>query len=91
MILETLAKQLRMTDSVAAAGACQDAATFAGLEESCKPEVSLEGLHMQQRLLAPQNPKIGSIEFAKLIASTIIKEIEDSGFLEKLKAEYRSQ
>ena len=87
-VLETLTKQFRMSDSAAAEGAYQDVATLVRLEEGRKPYVSLEGLRILQRLLAPQNPKIGSIKVENLIDSTIVKKIEDSGFFEKMNAEY---
>jgi ABC-type nitrate/sulfonate/bicarbonate transport system substrate-binding protein len=87
-VLETLTKQFRMTDSVAAEGAYQDVATLVRLEEGRKPYVSLEGMRILQRLLKPQNPKIGDIKVETLIDSTIVKKIEDSGFFEKMAAEY---
>jgi ABC-type nitrate/sulfonate/bicarbonate transport system substrate-binding protein len=88
VVLETLTKQFRMTDSAAAEGAYQDVATLVRLEEGRKPYVSLEGMKILQRLLAPQNPKIGSLKVENLIDSTIVKKIEDSGFFEKMNAEY---
>ena len=87
-VLETLTKQFRMTDSAAAEGAYQDVATLVRLEEGRKPYVSVDGMRILQRLLAPQNPKIGSIKVENLIDSTIIKKIEDSGFFEKMNVEY---
>jgi ABC-type nitrate/sulfonate/bicarbonate transport system substrate-binding protein len=87
-VLETLTKQFRMSDGAIAEGAYQDVATLVRLEEGRKPYVSLEGMRILQRLLAPQNPKIGSIRVENLIDSTIIKKIEDSGFFEKMNAEY---
>jgi ABC-type nitrate/sulfonate/bicarbonate transport system substrate-binding protein len=87
-VLETLTKQFRMTDSAAAEGAYQDVATLVRLEDSRKPYVSLEGMRILQRLLAPQNPKIGSIKVENLIDSSIMKRIDDSGFFEKMAAEY---
>jgi ABC-type nitrate/sulfonate/bicarbonate transport system substrate-binding protein len=88
VVLETLTKQFRMTDSSAAEGAYQDVATLVRLEEGRKPYVSLEGMRILQRLLAPQNPKIGSLKVETLIDSTIVKKIDDSGFFEKMNAEY---
>ena len=67
VVLETLTKQFRMTDSAAAEGAYQDVATLVRLEEGRKPYVSLEGMRILQRLLAPQNPKIGSLKVENLI------------------------
>jgi ABC-type nitrate/sulfonate/bicarbonate transport system substrate-binding protein len=88
VVLETLTKQFRMTDSAAAEGAYQDVATLVRLEEGRKPYVSLEGMRILQRLLKPQNPKIGDIKVENLIDNTIVKKIEDSGFFEKMNAEY---
>jgi ABC-type nitrate/sulfonate/bicarbonate transport system substrate-binding protein len=88
VVLETLTKQFRMTDSAAAEGAYQDVATLVRLEENRKPYVSLEGMRILQRLLKPQNPKIGDIKVESLIDSTIVKKIEDSGFFDKLNSDY---
>lgn len=87
-VLETLTKQFRMSDSAAAEGAYQDVATLVRLEDGRKPYVSLEGMRILQRLLAPQNPKIGSLKVESLIDSSIMKRIDDSGFFEKMAAEY---
>lgn len=88
VVLETITKQFRMTDSAAAEGAYQDVASLVRLEEGRKPYVSLEGMRILQRLLAQQNPKIGSLKVENLIDNTIVKKIEDSGFFEKMNAEY---
>ncbi len=45
-------------------------------------------MRILQRLLAPQNPKIGSLKVESLIDSSIMKRIDDSGFFEKMAAEY---
>ena len=45
-------------------------------------------MRIRQHLLAPQNPKIGSLKVENLIDTTIVKKIEDSGFFEKMNAEY---
>lgn len=87
-VLETLTKQFRMTDPVIAEGAYQDVATLVRLEEGRKPYVSLEAMRTLQRLLTPGNAKIGSLKIENLIDSSIMKRIEDSGFFEKMNAEY---
>ncbi len=87
-VLETLTKQFRMTDPVIAEGAYQDVATLVRLEEGRKPYVSLEAMRTLQRLLTPGNPKIGSLKVENLIDSSIVKRIEDSGFFDKMNAEY---
>lgn len=87
-VLETLTKQFRMTDPVIAEGAYQDVATLVRLEEGRKPYVSLDAMRILQRLLTPGNPKIGSLKIETLIDSSIMKRIDDSGFFEKIAAEY---
>ena len=77
-----------MTDNAIAEGTYQAVATLVRLEEGRKPYVSVEGMRILQRLLAPQNPKIGSIKVENLIDSSIMKRIDDSGFIEKMAAEY---
>ena len=77
-----------MTDSASAERTHQDVATLVRLEECRKPYVSLEAMRTLQRLLTPGNPKIGSLKIENLIDSSIVKKIEDSGFFEKMNAEY---
>ena len=48
----------------------------------------LEGTRTLQRLLAQQNSKIASLKVGHLMDSTIVKTNEDSGFFEKMNAEY---
>jgi len=87
-VLETIMKQFKMTDAAAAEGAYQDVVTLIRLEEYRKPYVSLEAMRILQRLLKTQNPKIGDIKVEHLIDSSVIKKLDDSGFFEKLYAEY---
>ena len=47
------------------------------------PLVKRDGSRCKQ-----QNPKIGEIKVETLIDSSVIKKIEDSGFFEKMAAEY---
>ena len=81
-------KQFKMTDTAAVEGAYQDVATLVRMEEYRKPYVSIEAMRTLQRLLKTQNPKIGDIKVETLIDSSVVKKIDDSGFFEKLYAEY---
>lgn len=54
-----------------------------------KPYPSLEGMKNMQRLLAMQNPKLADINAANLIDSSLLRKLEDSGFLAQLRARYR--
>jgi ABC-type nitrate/sulfonate/bicarbonate transport system substrate-binding protein len=87
-VLETIMKQFKMTDVAAAEGAYQDVVTLVRLEEYRKPYVSIEAMRTLQRLLKTQNPKIGDIKVETLIDSSVVKKLDDSGFFEKLYAEY---
>ena len=87
-VIETIMKQFKMTDTAAGEGAYQDVVTLVRLEEYRKPYVSLEAMRTLQRLLKTQNPKIGDIKVETLVDASVIKKIDDSGFFEKLYAEY---
>jgi ABC-type nitrate/sulfonate/bicarbonate transport system substrate-binding protein len=87
-VLETIMKQFKMTDTAAAEGAYQDVVTLVRLEEYRKPYVSLEAMRTLQRLLKSQNPKIGELKVESLVDASIVKKLDDSGFFEKLYAEY---
>jgi NitT/TauT family transport system substrate-binding protein len=87
-VMETIMKQFKMTDTAPAEGAYQDVVTLVRMEEYRKPYVSLEAMRTLQRLLKTQNPKIGDIRVENLVDSSVVKRIDDSGFFEKLYAEY---
>jgi hypothetical protein len=87
-VLETITKQFKLTDAAVAEGAYQDVLTLVRLEEYRKPYVSLDGLKILQRLMKTQNPRIGDIKVENLVDSSVVKKIDDSGFFERLYAEY---
>jgi len=88
-VLETITKQFKLSDTAAAEGAYQDAFTLVRLEEYRKPYVSMDGLKILQRLMKSQNPRIGDIKVENLVDSSVLKKIDDSGFFERLYAEYK--
>ena len=88
-VLETITKQFKLSDPAAAEGAYQDAFNLVRLEEYRKPYVSMDGLKILQRLMKSQNPRIGDIKIENLVDSSVLKKIDDSGFFERLYAEYR--
>ena len=87
-VIETIMKQFKMSDTAAAEGAYQDVVTLVRMEEYRKPYVSIEAMRTLQRLLKTQNPKIGEIKVETLVDASVIKKLDDSGFFEKLHAEY---
>jgi len=88
-VLETITKQFKLSDPAAAEGAYQDVFTLVRLEEYRKPYVSMDGLKILQRLMKSQNPRIGDIKVENLVDSSVLKKIDDSGFFERLYAEYK--
>jgi ABC-type nitrate/sulfonate/bicarbonate transport system substrate-binding protein len=88
-VLETITKQFKLSEAAAAEGAYQDVFTLVRLEEYRKPYVSMDGLKILQRLMKSQNPRIGDIKVENLVDSSVLKKIDDSGFFERLYAEYR--
>ena len=87
-VLQTIMKQFKMTETAAAEGAYEDVVTLVRMEEYRKPYVSIEAMRTLQRLLKTQNPKIGQINLETLVDASVVKRLDDSGFFEKLYAEY---
>jgi len=50
--------------------------------------VSMDGLKTLQRLMKTQNPRIGDVKVENLVDSSVVKKMDDSGFFERLYAEY---
>jgi NitT/TauT family transport system substrate-binding protein len=89
-VLNTISKQFKLSDPAAAEGAYQDVFTLVRLEEYRKPYVSMDGLRILQRLMKSQNPRIGDIKVENLVDSSVLKKIDDSGFFERIDAEYKT-
>jgi ABC-type nitrate/sulfonate/bicarbonate transport system substrate-binding protein len=87
-VLQTIMKQFKMTETAAAEGAYEDVVTLVRMEEYRKPYVSIEAMRTLQRLLKTQNSKIGQINVETLVDASVVKRLDDSGFFEKLYAEY---
>ena len=62
--------------------------TLVRLEEYRKPYVSIDGLRILQRLMKTQNARIGDIKVENLVDSSVVKKVDESGFFERLYAEY---
>jgi NitT/TauT family transport system substrate-binding protein len=90
-VLETIARQFKLTDPAPVEGAYQDVFNLVRLEEYRKPYVSIEGLKTLQRLMRTQNARIGDIKVENLVDSSIVRKLDESGFFERLYAEYGSK
>ena len=87
-VIDTITKHFKLSDPVAADSAYQDIVALIRAEEYRKPYVSVEGLRGLQRIMKTQNPKIGEINTDNLVDTSVIRKIDQSGFFEKLYAEY---
>jgi NitT/TauT family transport system substrate-binding protein len=58
-------------------------------EFDARPYPSLEGLKNMQRLMAMQNAKLADVNPASLMDGSLMRKLEDSGFLAQLQARYR--
>ena len=87
-VLDTIVKQFKLSDPAAAEGAYQDVFNLVRLEEYRKPYVSIDGLRILQRLMKTQNPRIGDIKVENLVDSSTVRKVDESGFFERLYAEY---
>jgi NitT/TauT family transport system substrate-binding protein len=83
--IKSIMTHLKLSDSAPAEEGQADLAK----EFDPKPYPSLEGLKNMQRLMALQNPKLTDVNPASLIDSSLMRKLEDSGFLTQLQARYR--
>jgi NitT/TauT family transport system substrate-binding protein len=83
--IKSIMTHLKLADSAPAEEGHADLAK----EFDTKPYPSLEGLKNMQRLMALQNPKLTDVNPASLMDSSLMRKLEDSGFLSQLQARYR--
>lgn len=83
--VKTVMNRLKLSDPAAAEEGYADIVK----EFERKPYPSLEGLKNMQRLLAMQNPKLAEINPAQLIDSSILRKLEENGFLAQLQKRYK--
>jgi NitT/TauT family transport system substrate-binding protein len=80
VVLKSMMKNLRLNDAAAAEDGYQDQL----LTLKRKPYPSLEGLRNAQRLMALQNPKIGTVKLDDLVDARFVRKLDESGFIDRL-------
>jgi len=80
VVLKSLMKNMKMNDRAAAEEGYQD--QIATLTR--KPYPSIEGLRNAQRLMALQNPKIGTVKLDDLVDARFVRKLDESGFIDRL-------
>ena len=84
-VIKTIVKRLKLADASAAEEGYADTLK----EFDAKPYPSIDGLRNMQRLLAMQNPRLNDVNPANLMDITLMRKLEESGFLAQLRARYR--
>ena len=83
-VLRVLTKRLSITDPAVAEDALQD--LLRRLDK--KPIPSIQGLRNIQRFLQTRNPKVGEVKLEELIDDSIVRELDKSGYFDRINAEY---
>src|SRR5499433_233057 len=84
-VIKTIMARLKLSDPAPAEEGYADVIK----EFEPKPYPSLDGLKNMQRLLALQNPRLADVNPANLMDTTLMRKLEESGFLAQLQARYR--
>jgi len=83
-VLKVLTKRLGIMDPAVAEDALQD--LLKRLDK--KPIPSIQALRNIQRFLQTQNPKVGQVKLEELIDDSIVRELDKSGYFDRINAEY---
>ncbi len=80
VVIKSMMKNLRTSDQTAVEDGYQDQM----LVLNRKPYPTLEGMRNAQRLMALQNPKIGSVKVEDIVDARFVKKLDESGFIDSL-------
>jgi ABC-type amino acid transport substrate-binding protein len=83
-VLRVLTKRLSITDPAVAEDTLQD--LLRRLDK--KPIPSIQGLRNIQRFLQTRNPKVAEVKLEELIDDSIVRELDKSGYFDRINAEY---
>jgi NitT/TauT family transport system substrate-binding protein len=85
-VLKSVMRRLRITETSFAEDGYQDLLTRGGLEK--KPHPSLEGVRNVQRLMASSNPRVGEVKLEDILDRSIMRKLDDSGFIDRMYSVY---
>ena len=80
-VLKSVMRRLRITEMSFAEDGYQELLTRGGLEK--KPYPSLEGVRNVQRLMLASNPRVGELKLEDVIDRSIVRKLDDSGFIDR--------
>jgi ABC-type nitrate/sulfonate/bicarbonate transport system substrate-binding protein len=81
-VLRSVARRLRITDTAIAEDGYQALLTRGGLEK--RPHPSMEGMRNVQRLMQISNPRVGEIKLEDVLDRSLMRKLEDSGFIDRM-------
>lgn len=81
-VLRSVARRLRITDTAIAEDGYQELLTRGGLEK--RPHPSMEGMRNVQRLMQISNPRVGEIKLEDVLDRSLMRKLEDSGFIDRM-------
>jgi NitT/TauT family transport system substrate-binding protein len=80
-VLRSAMRRLRITEMSLAEEGYQELLTRGGLEK--KPYPSLDGVRNVQRLMANTNPRVGEIKLEEIVDRSLVRKLDDSGFIDR--------
>lgn len=83
-VLQVMSKRLSITDPAVAEDSLND--LLKRLEK--KPIPQLDALRNIQHFLQTRNPKVGQVKLEDLIDDSIVRELDKSGFIDRMNADY---
>ena len=86
LVLKSVMRRLRVTETSFVEEGYQDLLTRRGLEK--KPYPSLEGLRNIQRLMQNSNPRVGEIKLEDVIDRSLVRRLDESGFIDRMYSAY---
>jgi len=81
-VLKSVMRRLRITDVALAEEGYQELMTRGGLEK--RPHPSMDGVRNVQRLMMASNPRIGEVKLEDVVDRSIVRKLEDSGFIDRI-------
>ena len=85
-VLKSVMRRLRITEMSLAEDGYQELLTRGGLEK--KPHPSLEGVRNVQRLMQSSNPRVGEIKLEEIVDRSIVRKLDDNGFIDRMYSVY---
>jgi NitT/TauT family transport system substrate-binding protein len=80
-VLKSVMRRLRITETNIAEEGYQELLTRGGLEK--KPHPSLEGVRNVQRLMMVSNPRVGEVKLEEIVDRSIMRRLDESGFVDR--------